>query len=101
MELLEGVSLREELNRCRRLDPSRTLDIFQSVCSAVEAAHRRHLIHRDLKPENIFLARGPDGEIVKVLDFGIAKFMPVLDSDAPTLAGGETKTGMLLGTLGY
>src|SRR5207245_1576068 len=45
--------------------------------------------------------RGPDGEIVKVLDFGIAKFMPVLDSDAPTLAGGETKTGMLLGTLGY
>jgi serine/threonine-protein kinase len=56
MELLEGGTLRDELNRCGRLDPSRTVGIFRGVCAAVEAAHRRQLIHRDLKPENIFLA---------------------------------------------
>ena len=103
MELLEGVALRDELNRCGRLDPSRTVGIFRGVCAAVEAAHCRQLIHRDLKPENIFLAHAPDGagETVKVLDFGIAKFLPVYDREAPTRVTAETNTGMLVGTLGY
>ena len=78
MELLEGATLREELRARRRLDARRVVEIFRGLCSAVEAAHARQLIHRDLKPENIYLARGAGdtGETVKVLDFGIAKFLP-------------------------
>ncbi len=57
MELLHGVTLRDEIIRSAPLDGARTLQVFRGVCSAVDAAHRRRLIHRDLKPENIFLAR--------------------------------------------
>lgn len=103
MELLEGETLRDKLNESRRLEASSTVNIFRGVCAAVEAAHRRQLIHRDLKPENIFLARGADeaGEIVKVLDFGIAKFLPAFDGDTVTRITDETHTGMILGTPAY
>ena len=60
MELLQGVTLREELRRAGRLDAARTLAVLRGVCGAVDAAHRHHLVHRDLKPENIFLVGGAD-----------------------------------------
>jgi tRNA A-37 threonylcarbamoyl transferase component Bud32 len=103
MELLEGVTLRDELKRRQRLEPSRMVSIFRGVCAAVEAAHQRDLIHRDLKPENIFIARsaGETGEVIKVLDFGIAKFLPAHDDSAPTLATAATHTGVLIGTPAY
>jgi tRNA A-37 threonylcarbamoyl transferase component Bud32 len=105
MELLKGVTLREELKRRTRLEPSRTVGIFGGVCAAVEAAHRRQLIHRDLKPENIFLARseGADrvGETVKVLDFGIAKLLSSSDDAAVTRTGFDTHPGILVGTVAY
>ena len=109
MELLEGITLRDELKRCTRLDPSRTLGLLRGVCLAVEAAHRRQLIHRDLKPENIFLAHAPDdqGEVVKVLDFGLSKFLSAHNQEAraattqTTNAGVETTAGMLVGTFDY
>jgi tRNA A-37 threonylcarbamoyl transferase component Bud32 len=96
MELLDGTSLREELMQQGRLTPPRTVEVLRGVCEAVEAAHRRQLVHRDLKPENIFLARGETGETVKVLDFGIAKFLPT-DTQATT----NTGRGLLVGTLHY
>jgi tRNA A-37 threonylcarbamoyl transferase component Bud32 len=95
MELLEGGTLREELVRDRRVAPGRTLEILRSVCSAIDAAHRRNLIHRDLKPENIFLAWQESGEVVKVLDFGIAKFLPTTTRDTADTGG------VLMGTLPY
>jgi tRNA A-37 threonylcarbamoyl transferase component Bud32 len=95
MELLRGTTLREELRELKRLPGPRVLAILRGVSEAVDAAHRRQLIHRDLKPENIFLARGEMGEITKVLDFGIAKFLP-----ATTQATVDTGTGVL-GTLHY
>jgi GAF domain-containing protein len=105
MELLRGVTLRDELIRLTRLDPLRTLEICRGVCSAVEAAHHRQLIHRDLKPENIFLVRAEDGgmpvEAVKVLDFGIAKFLPSSQEATITRTGFETHPGILVGTLAY
>jgi serine/threonine-protein kinase len=103
MELLRGVTLRDERTRLKHLSPDRTLEIFRGVCAAVDAAHHRQLIHRDLKPENIFLTRMEEGkgEIVKVLDFGIAKFLTAHDGDAPTQAAAETGTGVLVGTLAY
>jgi tRNA A-37 threonylcarbamoyl transferase component Bud32 len=97
MELLEGVTLREELKQNQRLASPRVIDIFRGVCAAVEAAHARNLIHRDLKPENIFLT----GNTVKVLDFGIAKFLPTNDDSAPTAVFAGTRTGVLVGTPAY
>lgn len=103
MELLEGATVRDELKSRKRLIAARTVEIFRGVCSAVEAAHRRQLIHRDLKPENIFLARSSDGgsEMVKVLDFGIAKFLLACEDEAETRTIAETDAGVLVGTPGY
>jgi len=96
MELLEGRTLRDELRETKRLTAAHTLEITRSVCLAVDAAHRRQLIHRDLKPENIFLARSEAGETSKVLDFGLAKFVP-----NSTQATADTASGVLMGTLFY
>jgi len=103
MELLEGATLREELRARQRLDPVRVAGIFRGLCSAVEAAHLRQLIHRDLKPENVFLVRTGDAtsETVKVLDFGIAKFLPGFEEGGDTLNLGETNAGILVGTPSY
>jgi len=100
MERLQGRTLRDEILDHSRLDASRTLQVFRGVCTAVEEAHRRRLVHRDLKPENVFLARTDDGgEIVKVLDFGIAKFLSEDVPGARSLC--ETSAGMLVGTPNY
>jgi len=105
MELLEGFTLREELRRRLQLDPPRMVEIFRGVCAGVDSAHRRQIIHRDLKPENIFLARSEGfdkpGEMVKVLDFGIAKLLTSPRESAETLTGFETSAGILVGTIAY
>jgi Protein kinase domain len=103
MELLEGVTLGDEIKRDRHLVPGRVVGILRGACAAVGAAHQRHLIHRDLKPANIFLARGSEGagEVVKVLDFGVAKFLPQGDESSPTQTKGETHRGVLVGTPAY
>ena len=74
MELLQGETLRDLLRRERRLDPVRALRYFMQIAGGVQEAHERAVIHRDLKPENVFLV---GGGAVKVLDFGIAKFVGV------------------------
>jgi tRNA A-37 threonylcarbamoyl transferase component Bud32 len=97
MELLEGATLREALRPQKGFAPAQALSILRDVCAALEAAHRRQLVHRDLKPENIFLVRGERGEIAKVLDFGIAKFL----STATQQRTADTAPGALLGTPRY
>lgn len=105
MELLKGSTLRDELKRKSRLDPVRTVEIFSGVCAGVDTAHRRQIIHRDLKPENIFLTRSESfdkpGEMVKVLDFGIAKILTVPGDVEETLTDFETSAGALVGTIAY
>ena len=103
MELLEGATLRDELRARGRLDAASVTRIFRGLCSAVGAAHARQLIHRDLKPENIYLARTGGGgtETVKVLDFGIAKFLPGSTESAKAANPAETAVGVLVGTPGY
>jgi hypothetical protein len=99
MELLDGCTLREELNRHGRFGVARALRALRGVCGAVAAAHERGLLHRDLKPENIFLTRTGDDEIAKVLDFGLAKQL-AFDSEEQT-ASVVTEPGVLVGTLRY
>ncbi|OGQ25949.1 MAG: hypothetical protein A2138_00645 [Deltaproteobacteria bacterium RBG_16_71_12] len=76
MEFLRGESLAARLERQGRLSLEETARVFVPLCDAVEEAHAAGVIHRDLKPSNVVLERLRDGsEIVKVLDFGIAKFI--------------------------
>lgn len=97
MEYLIGMSLRDRLLARGRLTFADTARIMSHLCRALARAHEAALVHRDLKPENIFLARDGDGEIVKVLDFGVAKA-----TDALANSGIDpTRTGALLGTPFY
>ncbi|MBZ5714675.1 serine/threonine-protein kinase [Nannocystis pusilla] len=87
MELLEGEDLSARLAREERLSLPATRRIVEDVGKALRRAHEIGLIHRDMKPANIFLARQAGEEVVKIVDFGIAKSTGVLDADQPTQAG--------------
>ena len=95
MELLQGQSLADCLEREKRLAPERTLSIVTQVARAIGRAHAAGIVHRDLKPDNIFLIREDDQELAKVLDFGIAK------TTGPRFGGMETRTGVTMGTPYY
>ena len=73
LELLEGETLEERLRHDGRLSPAVTVRLLEHVVRAVERAHSLGIIHRDLKPANLFIVRDFDRELVKVLDFGVAK----------------------------
>jgi tRNA A-37 threonylcarbamoyl transferase component Bud32 len=75
MELLEGESLQERLERDPLMGEREFLVIASSVLDVLEAAHSRGVVHRDLKPENLFLLRQPGEALVKVLDFGLARLL--------------------------
>jgi CheY-like chemotaxis protein len=75
-ELLDGRTVARELEmRGGKMPPARMLEIVQPVCQVLAMAHAVGIVHRDVKPENVFLHDGPTGEVVKVLDFGIAKLL--------------------------
>ena len=122
MELLEGETLRTTVDR-GPLGLKRTTDIALQLVAGLAAAHDRGIVHRDLKPENVFLTRNL---VVKILDFGLAKYVPggtggaglaggaggagtdvaqgfspaaVSPADAATFA--PTSAGLILGTVGY
>lgn len=75
MELLDGESLDEVIKREGRLTPGRTLEIVLPICEVLAEADELGIVHRDIKPANIFLQKTRRGEVVKVLDFGIAKMV--------------------------
>jgi serine/threonine protein kinase len=75
MELLQGQTLDDELVRDGSLSPRRAVEIALPVCEVLAEAHELGIIHRDIKPHNIFLHQIRQGEMVKVLDFGIAKLV--------------------------
>ena len=94
MELLEGETLGQLLDREGRQPVARVLRIGEQLCDALEAVHASGVIHRDLKPNNVFLAKRPDGsDFVKLLDFGIAKLKGEGDRRAD-----RTKPGVVVGT---
>jgi serine/threonine protein kinase len=89
-EYLEGVVLADEIRLQKKLAPSRAVTIAHQVASALEAAHGAGIIHRDLKSDNIFVTKKGEADHVKVLDFGISRFLAASDR---TAVGGN-----LLGT---
>jgi predicted ATPase/serine/threonine protein kinase len=97
MELLQGQSLRDLLDRRVTLPFDLAIRLMRDVCSAVQAAHDAGLVHRDLKPDNIFVVDHGDGPSAKVLDFGVAKLRETEDSTEDAL----TATGHVLGTPYY
>jgi serine/threonine-protein kinase len=100
MEFLEGVSLQERLADQGRLALLQVLEIARQAGSALAAAHAAGIVHRDLKPENLFLipdACAPNGERVKVLDFGIAK----VRRGSGTGGTLRTQTGVIMGSPAY
>jgi len=75
MEYVEGESLHDLLNREKKLDPERALDLISAICAGVGAAHHQGIVHRDLKPLNIMICKDKPSisQSVKILDFGLAK----------------------------
>jgi serine/threonine protein kinase len=90
MELLEGRTLKEIIDKEGALSVEQATRIIEQVASALDYAHQRGFVHRDVKPANIFVA--DDGHTT-LTDFGIAKAA----SEAQQL----TRTGMLMGTPEY
>jgi len=99
MELLDGEALGDRLKRAGRIPWADAVSMVRQALLSLAEAHEKGVIHRDLKPDNLFLARGANGgEVVKVLDFGIAK---VLTDKSPMVDALETQAGTVFGTPRY
>jgi serine/threonine-protein kinase len=109
MEILEGESLGQRLTRLGRLPIPIAVDTARQALRSLSEAHAKGIIHRDLKPDNLFFARVMTGgwraapndaheEIVKVLDFGIAK---MVRDDEEAMGVVETQAGTVFGTPRY
>ena len=97
MEYVDGESLRQVIRRDGALDLRTAIAIAQQICDSLAALHQAGIIHRDLKPENILLVHQGDRLSVKLLDFGVVKFLPV-DRSVP---GPEPASGTFVGTPRY
>jgi eukaryotic-like serine/threonine-protein kinase len=95
MDFLVGESLAELIKREQRIEQFRAVKIFLQTCDALSHAHKKGVIHRDLKSSNIMLVQDDETtDIVKVLDFGIAKLMPASGKFPQNL----TQTGEVFGS---
>ncbi|HLK93119.1 MAG TPA: serine/threonine-protein kinase [Polyangia bacterium] len=96
MEYLVGESLTALCGREGPLPVGRAADLVGQAARGVAVAHAAGIIHRDLKPQNLFLCRRQDGtDLLKVLDFGVAKLQALDDPNA------ATRTGAVVGTVAY
>lgn len=98
MELLDGLSLQDLVERYGPVPPERAIHILRQACHSLAEAHDRGLVHRDIKPANIFICRyGREFDFVKVLDFGLVKRAGPAPRDQAQL----TQVGAYLGTPAY
>jgi serine/threonine protein kinase len=98
MELVDGVGLGEELRRVGPMPQARVSRIAFQLVKALDAAHASGVLHRDLKPQNVMVMQKPNRpDIVKVVDFGIAK----LTTSSPEDQGALTIPGTIFGTPEY
>jgi serine/threonine-protein kinase len=99
MEFIEGKSLKKLIREEGPLPFLRVCSIIKQSASALEAAHKLGMVHRDIKPDNIALVDTPEGEMVKVLDFGIAKVKEARMGEGAGLT--LTGAGVVIGTPQY
>ena len=93
MELLRGENVYARVHRAGPVPLPEALEILSQCCKALGRAHAAGIVHRDIKPDNIFLAQTEEeGILVKILDFGIAKFATAPNDHS------STRTGAVLGT---
>jgi serine/threonine protein kinase len=107
-EYVAGETLRARLRRAPRADIEEIFDVIAQTAAALNAAHRAGIVHRDIKPENIMIRA--DG-LVKVLDFGLAKLLPMRDVKrearsaeneiSPNGSPHLTAPGIVMGTVAY
>ena len=96
MEYLEGSDCAAALAAAGVFSRARAIDSIMQVCRGLAEAHEHGIVHRDLKPANLFLTKRADGaDLIKVLDFGIAKLRRTPEADL------STGTGATLGTPHY
>jgi serine/threonine-protein kinase len=93
-------SLAQEIKECEQLPVERAIHILSQACEALEHAHRQGVIHRDVKPANIMIVPNEDDPyFVKVVDFGVAKLLPINAQDAASQ--GVTQVGEICGSPVY
>src|SRR5262245_37416901 len=90
-ELLTGTRL-DRLLADRRLSPLEVVRILIQICGSLAEAHQQRIVQRDLKPGNVFIEKIGSDEVVKVLDFGVAKLL-----DEPSI----TRAMTIVGTPGF
>jgi serine/threonine protein kinase/Tfp pilus assembly protein PilF len=96
MELVNGVPLTRYCDS-KSLSVRQRIELFIPVCEAIQHAHQKGVIHRDIKPSNILVKQQENQAVPKVIDFGLAKALGPLSSDATMM----TSVGMVVGTLQY
>ena len=98
MEFLDGESLSARVDSAGAMAPSELIPCILQLLDGLGAAHDAGIVHRDLKPENIYLLRSRGGtkDFVKILDFGISKFLLAADNRV-----NATRTGSVMGTPCY
>src|SRR5215216_1039223 len=103
MEFVDGSTLHQKIHR-DRADLKKLLEYFAQAAEGLAKAHAAGIVHRDLKPENIMITE--DG-YAKILDFGLAKLIESSEpsgdglEEAATALMGQTRPGMVMGTIGY
>jgi eukaryotic-like serine/threonine-protein kinase len=90
MDYVEGPSLVALIGDVP-MSPARAIALTREICKGLVHAHAAGIVHRDLKPENILVSSGPDGEVPRIVDFGLA--MSLEQGDARL-----TESGMTMGT---
>jgi hypothetical protein len=95
MELLTGQTLGQRLRQHGPMGLDQARSVIEQIVAGLAEVHRAGIIHRDLKSENVFLAKSEAGERVVLMDFGLARTMPLADLASDSLAHG------LVGTVAY
>jgi serine/threonine-protein kinase len=98
MDLLGGEDLGARLHREARIPLRDTIGIVAQILRGLGHAHKAGVVHRDLKPDNVFLVPRPSRMLVKILDFGVSKFQPLMRTTLPLAL---TARGIVLGTPFY
>jgi eukaryotic-like serine/threonine-protein kinase len=102
MERIEGLSLKKLIEQTGPLPPRRACAIAAQILSALSDAHAAGILHRDVKPANVLIASSPAGDLVKVVDFGLARLDESrVFGDTPTACMQLTAAGELVGTAGF